>query len=81
MEVNYCLAVLGILCFLAEVEGGWYDQRFTQWLAEYRETVTKLNLDIAEIYPNWLENAKYVDQHNSVEPQYMVSLNAFAHKV
>ena len=55
------------------------DQRFMKWLEDYEDEVSEQNLDPADIYLNWLQNAKFVDQHNDV--QYRVGLNAFAYKV
>jgi hypothetical protein len=57
------------------------DLRFREWYDKYRDALTEQRLDPMEIYPNWLQNAKFVDQHNSFNLQYEVELNVFAYKV
>lgn len=56
-----------------------YYLRFSQWLEDYKGVIEKQELDPTEIYSNWLQNAKFVDQHN--DAQYSINLNAFAYKV
>ena len=56
------------------------DGKFNEWLEEYREEVGE-HFDLGEVYSNWLENAKFVEEHNSLESSYKVHLNKFSHMV
>lgn len=69
--------------FSTGVEGGVdnYDLNFQEWLSENKAVLTEEELDPAEVYQNWLENAKFVEHHNSLGLNYKVALNAFAHMV
>lgn len=58
-----------------------HDPKFREWLEEHKELLAEQKLDLGEVYPNWLENARFVKEHNSLGLQYKVVLNAFAHKV
>lgn len=81
-------AVLLLCCYIcnsisAEEEHFLQDSNFRGWLAEHGEGLG--SLDLQEAYSNWLENSKFVQEHNLQASRglfhYTVALNSFAHKV
>ena len=86
MMMKLCMLFVLFTALASAVSAGEDAQlllRFQEWLVEHKEAVA--GLDPAEVRENWLQNAKFVEEHNLLASQglfsYKVSLNAFAHKV
>ena len=56
------------------------DEAFLQWGARYLGG-TENDVELAEVYATWRDNAAFVERHNSRGLSYKLSLNKFAHMV